>query len=165
MLETDRLRLVVPAEAHVDAIFAMYSDEETTRFIPHARSATRTAAWLKVAGQVGHWQLRGFGFYVVLDRVTGEVVGNAGLLFPADHPTIEIGWLIDRHHWRKGYALEATRAILAHALGPLGADWVTAQIAPDNAASLALAAKLGMKVVLTSAEATILHARRDPSVG
>jgi len=164
-LDTARLRLVAPAETHVDAMFAMYGDLENTRLIPHARVTSRSGAWMKIATQLGHWQLRGFGFWMVVDRASGEVVGNAGLMFPVDNPALEIGWLIDRRHWRKGYALETTRAILVHAFDVLRADSVLAHIAPDNVASIALATKLGMTrdEAASDAEATIMIARSLPT--
>lgn len=156
-VRTARLDLVLPAEAHVDALLAMYGDEEVTRHIPHTRVTSRNGAWFKVASQLGHWQLRGYGFWVVVERATGAVVGNAGLLFPPENLQLEAGWLIARPHWRKGYAEEAVRAILDHAFRVVGADTVIAVIAPENRASLALAAKVGMEVTVTTPDVTMLR--------
>ncbi|WP_269531792.1 GNAT family N-acetyltransferase [Chitinimonas sp. BJYL2] len=143
-LHTDRLDLVPPTESHTDAYLALYGDEAATHFIPHTRVATRTAAWFKVAAHLGHWQLRGYGFWVVQRRDTGEVIGNLGLMYPAENPALEIGWLIAPMHQGKGYALEGTRAALAHAFDVIGADRVIARIDAGNTASQTLARRLRM---------------------
>lgn len=145
-LSTPRLRLVAPAEAHLDAFFTMYVDEETTRYIPHTRTASRVAAWFKIATQLGHWQLRGCGFWTVIERETDEVVGNVGLLFPVDNPALEVGWLIARPHWGMGYAHEAAQAALQFAFEVRGTTQVMARLSSHNAASFALAKKLGLQV-------------------
>jgi ribosomal-protein-alanine N-acetyltransferase len=46
-------------------------------------------------------------------------------------------------HWGRGYATDAVRTMLDFGFGMLDLHRVTAAIGPDNAASLALAQKLG----------------------
>lgn len=87
--------------------------------------------------------------YGAVERVTdGAFLGMAGLAprregAPADTPACEIGWAIARAHQGRGYALEAARTWLAHAFGPLALPDVTALVSPENAASRALALRLG----------------------
>jgi len=53
------------------------------------------------------------GMYSLALRDTGETVGFVGFI-PRDHPwgsELELGWLIRREFWGKGYATEAARAL------------------------------------------------------
>jgi RimJ/RimL family protein N-acetyltransferase len=46
--------------------------------------------------------------------------------------------------WGRGYATEAARAVLDHALGPLGLPEVLAEVDAGNTASTAVVERLGM---------------------
>ena len=59
---------------------------------------------------------------------------------------MEIGYRVDPGYRRQGYALEAVRGLMDWAAGR-GVHRFVASIAPDNKASLALAAKLGFERV------------------
>jgi RimJ/RimL family protein N-acetyltransferase len=89
---------------------------------------------------------RGWGWWVVEVRETGEFAGMAGL-DPMDPPLrgIEIGWRLARTAWGFGYATEAARAILGYAFGELGLSEVYAIAAAGNERSLAVMRRLGME--------------------
>ena len=59
----------------------------------------------------------GFGFMLMVEKASGELVGHAGLK-RVDHPKapnlgdFEIGWLVREDRWRRGYAGEAMRAVI-----------------------------------------------------
>ena len=95
---------------------------------------------------LGHWELRGFGQWALVERDGGRLVGRAGLLRPEAWPGLEVGWLVARDHWGRGFAPEAGRASLEWARGELGADHVISLIEDDNERSQRVAEKLGMKV-------------------
>ena len=146
VLETPRLRLVMPAERHIPAYQAFIgSDRAAARGwggMPHE-------AWRSFAAILGHGQLRGFGPFVA-EAKDGRAVGLFGPWWPDGQLEREIKWSV----WSaadegKGYAFEAARAALAHAFGTLG--WATAvsYIAFDNDRSAALAARLGATQVGT----------------
>jgi ribosomal-protein-alanine N-acetyltransferase len=85
------------------------------------------------------WRVR-----VVVDRDTNVVVGTVNLQGPPDaEGDVEIGWGISEAWRRRGYALEAASSVTAWALAQPGATSLSAMIADDNAASQALATKLG----------------------
>ncbi|WP_164172017.1 GNAT family N-acetyltransferase, partial [Streptococcus pneumoniae] len=59
-------------------------------------------------------------------------------------PEVEIGWRLPRAAWGRGYASEAAHAVLRHGFDTLALEEVVALIDPDNARSIAVAAKLGL---------------------
>lgn len=100
-------------------------------------------AWLDMSVLTGHWALRGFGHWVLEELATGEVVGRAGLYHPPDWPGVEVGWMVGREHWGKGYAPEAARAACAWVHDRLGLGHILSLIHPENAQSIRVAEKLG----------------------
>jgi RimJ/RimL family protein N-acetyltransferase len=67
-----------------------------------------------------------------------------------------MGWRLMRQHWRQGFATEASRAVLDHALRVLEIDPVVAIVDPRNLASIRVAEKIGLRHV-----GAILHCRTE----
>jgi len=103
-------------------------------------------AWLDMAVLSGHWMLRGYGQWALEELSTGELVGRVALYYPPDWPSTEVGWLVAREHWGKGYAPEAGRAACAWAHDRLEMDHIVSLIHPGNERSIRVAEKLGEKL-------------------
>ena len=76
VLETARLRLRVPEERDFEALKALMSDEIASRHIGGVQN--ECATWRALASVIGHWQMRGYGFFTVEERETGQWVGRIG---------------------------------------------------------------------------------------
>jgi len=61
-------------------------------------------------------------------------------------PPREVGWVLARSHWGKGFAREAAQAALDHALGRLRWPRAISLIHPDNARSIRVAEGLGERL-------------------
>jgi len=140
-LTTDRLVLRGWRDDDLDAYAAITADPEVMRFMGHLND--RAQAWREIAMFVGHWELRGHGFWVV--ERDGELIGRVGLWRPEGWPGLEVGWLLGRHAWGHGYATEAARASVEHARRELGAGRLISLIAADNVRSQRVAERLGMR--------------------
>jgi RimJ/RimL family protein N-acetyltransferase len=145
-LRTERLVMRGFREDDLDAWAAISSDPEVTRWVGQPEGLTREGAWRLMAYFVGHWDLRGCGQWALVDRASGELVGRAGLLYPEGWPGLEVGWLVGRSHWGRGFAPEAGRAAIEWARDALGADHVISLIEDANERSQRVAEKLGMSV-------------------
>lgn len=145
-LGTERLRLRAFREGDLDAVAAMCADPEVMRYLGDGRTLEREDAWRQMAMLVGHWDLRGFGMWAVEERASGAYVGRVGLHYPEGWPGREVGWVIARAHWGKGYATEAARAAIDHALGTLGWPQTISLIYRDNARSIRVAERLGARL-------------------
>lgn len=99
--------------------------------------------WRNMAMILGHWMLRGFGFWAIEDKATGTYQGRAGLWYPHGWYGREIAWTLMPHGQGKGYATEAGLRARAHAYEVLGWDGAISQIDPQNTASKAVAKRLG----------------------
>jgi RimJ/RimL family protein N-acetyltransferase len=145
-LETARLRLRPWRDSDIETYASMCADAETMRHMGSGATFSRGDAWRNMAMFVGHWQLRGFGMWAVEERDTDRFVGRVGLHQPDGWPGLEVGWMLDRSTWGRGYATEAGRASLDHAWKVLGARHVVSLIMPGNAASIRVAERLGEQV-------------------
>lgn len=148
MIETERLLLRRPSRADFDAVHRMRSDPDVVRFVG-GKPLSREEAWQRLTRSAGNWALLGFGFFAVVEKASGDLVGEAGLmqahrgLGEAFDPFPEAGWIFAREAQGKGYATEAMLAAHGWFAETVGAQRSVCIIAPENAASLRVAAKLG----------------------
>jgi RimJ/RimL family protein N-acetyltransferase len=145
-LETERLILRMMREDDLEEYAKIYADPEVVRYLGEGRTLDRTGAWWHMAMVLGHWALRGYGPWAVEERASGRLVGRVGFLNPEGWPGFELGWVLAREHWGKGYATEAGRRALAHAFERMGRDHVISLIHPDNANSIRVAERLGERL-------------------
>ena len=92
-LETPRLILRGWRPGDFAPYAAMLADAETARFITAAgRALSEEEAWNETVWLIGHWQLLGYGMFVVEERGTGAFLGRVGPLRPPRWPGFEIAW-------------------------------------------------------------------------
>jgi RimJ/RimL family protein N-acetyltransferase len=118
-----------------------YADPDCTRYT-FGRVLTEGESWRAMSAMAGHWLLRGFGPYALVEKRGGTLVGAAGLWYPGDFPETEIKWLLLREHWGKGLASEAVRAVQAAAAKHLAMRPISL-IRRENEASRQLATAVG----------------------
>jgi RimJ/RimL family protein N-acetyltransferase len=123
---------------------AMLGDPDVMRYYPRCYSTEEARAWL--ARQAERYARDGHGLWLVSAREGGEPVGQVGLLMQQvdGAAELEVGYLIHRPFWRRGYATEAARACRDHAFVALGRRRVISLIRPENLPSQGVARKMGM---------------------
>jgi RimJ/RimL family protein N-acetyltransferase len=91
----------------------------------------------------GHWQIRGYGRWMVEDKATGETLGNVGLWYPEGWPEPEIGWTL--FEGAEGAAWPMRRRWPPAPMPMTRLGWTTAisLVAADNTAPAALAERMG----------------------
>ena len=143
-LNSERLVLRPFTEADLDAYAAMCADAEVMRHIGAGGAVGRDIAWRQMALFAGHWALRGYGMWAVQEKHSGALVGRAGFLNPEGWPANELGWLLARPHWGRGYAFEAAAAARRHGREMMGlAGRLISLIRAENQRSIVLAQRLG----------------------
>jgi len=147
LIETERLILrEIDPDRDFDAWAKAMADENTVRYLG-TKPMNRAEAWRSMAMAIGHWAIRGYGFFSLEHRETGAWVGRVGPWYPMGWPAPEVGWTISPDHLGQGYATEAARASLRFAFDTLGWPQVIHVIMEGNEASIAVAKKVGSSLV------------------
>lgn len=141
VLFTDRLILRAAAAEDFEPWAAFHADEATMRFLGGVQP--RSVAWRGLCTMAGAWSIRGFAMFSLVERGTGRWIGRVGPWQPEDWPGTEIAWGVLPEFAGRGFAHEAAVAAIDYAVDILGWSDVMHTIAPGNAASIALARKLG----------------------
>jgi len=146
ILETERLTLCKMNGRDYKEIRDMLADPDVM------------AAWERVfttKKEVMDWIIRQLkryetelvGYFLAVDRASGEVVGQIGLMWNDIRGCrcLEVGYILKKTHWGKGYATEGAKACIAYGFDLFGVDKIYAAIRPENTRSIAVAERLGMK--------------------
>ncbi|VAW02975.1 Acetyltransferase, GNAT family [hydrothermal vent metagenome] len=140
-LETERLLLRPFRNEDFEPLAEMMTNEEHMKFI--GGTCDRETAWRRLATSVGHWHLRGFGFFALEEKTSGNFLGWTGLWFPQGWPEKEIGWTLLPQACGKGFVTEAAKRVRQHAYQDLGWKTAISLIARGNEASKKVAERLG----------------------
>lgn len=139
VLLTPRLCLRTFRDSDLDALAAMYGDATVTRYLPFGlRDREQSAAALAVYRKM--WREHGYGFWVVETRDDQIMVGLCGFVAPG-----ELGYAFAPAAWGRGMATEAGHACLRYGFERLGWETIGAGAQRENAASLRVMEKLGMR--------------------
>jgi ribosomal-protein-alanine N-acetyltransferase len=146
VIETERLLLRPWRDGDERIAAPIYAKPSVMCFIPGGVwTAEQTAQIVTRMKTLEREQ--GFGFYPVVHKGSGELIGHAGLGHLERTPEIELAYVLDETHWGRGYATEIAQAVLAHAFGKLGLDRVVAVAFPENHRSIRVMQRAGMRPV------------------
>ena len=141
-IDTERLTLRPITADHFEAHARIVGDAGVMQYIID-EPMTRAQAWWNIARYVGHWQIRGYGMYAAIEKSSGLVIGHMGFLNAEGGRGFELGWILAREAWGKGYATEGTRTLVDRAFGEMGQTSIVCVINAENARSIAVAERLG----------------------
>jgi RimJ/RimL family protein N-acetyltransferase len=144
-LETERLRFRMLRESDFPTIERWSADIQVMRYLG-GKTFDTIQAWRHLAYLVGHWAMRGYGYYAVEEKSTGNFIGRVGFTNQTGWPGFELGWTIWPEYQGRGYASEAARMLLHYAFDALDQPHVISLIHSDNAPSRRVAEKLGQKI-------------------
>jgi RimJ/RimL family protein N-acetyltransferase len=141
------LRPLQPADAVV--LQRIYQSEGVLRYFPNQTPPPLASLERFVAGQQAHWQQYGYGNWGIVPHMQEDVIGWVGLQFLPELNETEVGFLLDRPFWGKGYASEAALASVYFGFEQRRLDHIIALVHAENHASRRVIAKCGMHYVDT----------------
>lgn len=158
-LVTDRLALGEFTEDDAELLFALDTDPDVMRmigpFMPKNvdESRQKIRSWIDKYYSAG----RGLGIWAAVEKSTGAFLGWFCLRPGSDWmfahlsgwgpDDLEIGYRLHKAAWGKGYATEASRAIVRKAFTELDAKRIVSSALLSNVASWRVMEKVGMKRV------------------
>lgn len=145
-LTTSRLILRQWRETDLAPFVAMNANENVMAYYPATLTRQESEAYsAKIIDLISQ---RGWGFWALELRETGEFIGFTGLHIPGVvlpfTPCVEIGWRLGLEHWGKGYATEAAREALRFGFETLSLDKIVSFTSLINLRSQAVMERLGM---------------------
>jgi len=126
------------------ALYALNSDPQVMRLtgesplgsVEEARAAIERYPDFKTVGY-GRWGCE--------LKATGEIIGFCGLKYLAEFDMVDVGFRFLPEHWGRGLATEACRVSIDFGFDVLGLRRVVGLVLPDNAASIRVLEKCGMR--------------------
>lgn len=148
VLTTPRLVLRQITENDLDPHMALLNTPSVMQYLGGVQPRDVIAA--KHAASRAGFATEGFGFMMMEERASGEVIGHCGLRRVAHRQApnpddYEIGWLVREDRWRLGLAHEAMRAVVDWGFAEIGAPHIVALTCEANVGSWRLMEKLGME--------------------
>ena len=142
-IRTQRLLMRPFEDADIQGITAMLGDPETTHWIGGVKSANDAAA--SVMRMKDSFRGRGWGTLAVIPRETTECVGYCGVRPLAHTQEVEIAFGLSKAYWQRGFGTEASSACIDATFTALPLDSIVATVYPENARSIAVLKKLGLR--------------------
>ena len=143
-LETPRLRLAPVASDDFDALYAVYSEPEVSRFLttqPRSREEFGRVfeQMIELSSTLGMW--------TIVHKADDRPIGRCGF-YPYSGPPAaapELAYLLSQAYWSKGLATEAAECCLDFAFRVQGWPEVVAMVRPENLLSVRVLTKIGMQ--------------------
>ena len=145
-LKTQRLLFRKIKLDDVDEWMEFFKSDEALRFLPF-KLDSRKACTEWVERQLQRYKETKSGLCALIDRSTGEMVGQLGLLVQEvdGRAEVEIGYHLIPKFWKKGYATEAAIAARDFAFENNLTESLISIIHPENINSQKVAERNGMR--------------------
>ncbi len=146
-LGTKRLELRPSDWDDLDALHRLWTDPDVRRWLWDDAAIPRERAAQVIEESLGSFDAHGFGVWTLRERAAGArgLAGFVGLRFVEGSDEIELLYGLAPGVWGRGYASEASRAVLDHAFGELGVERVAGRVDTPNADSVRVLERLGME--------------------
>ncbi len=146
-LKTDRLILREFRQSDLDDVHAYGSDPAVARYMdwgPNTPEVSKHFLGLQIEGQKT-WPRKDVSLAIEL-RETGRMIGSIRLwVVQEPWATAEIGYSLDRGHWRRGLVSEAANAMMRAGFEVLKLHRIVATCDVRNRGSWGVMRKLGMR--------------------
>jgi RimJ/RimL family protein N-acetyltransferase len=129
----------------VDALYQLLGDAQTMRHWPQPFTREQVADW--IARNLNGYQTNGIGRLAVIEKSTGQLVGDCGLIRGtyAGEECWDLGIIIHYAREANGYALQAIKTVVAYVFEQLKLDAIRVNTAVDNKVVRFMAERFGMK--------------------
>ncbi|MFZ2095348.1 MAG: GNAT family N-acetyltransferase [Anaerolineales bacterium] len=143
-INTTRLTLRPLQEKDAETLYRIYQTDGVLRYFPNPVPPPLEKVQRFITGQQAHWQKHGYGNWGIMLEGASEIIGWAGLQYLPELEEIEVGFLLGRPFWGKGYASEAAHASLQSGFNRFKLGYIIALVHPENLASRRVIEKCGL---------------------
>ena len=147
IIPTARLILRPLVLEDASALHQIYQGEGVLRYFPSPLPPPLEKVQKFIQDQARHWDEHGYGNWALVPQDGSQLIGWAGPQFLPETGETEIGYLLARPFWGKGYATEAALASLNFIFTNFDFPHIIALVHPDNAASRHVLEKCGLRLL------------------
>ena len=143
-LTTKNLTLRPLTMDDLDAMFRLFSEPDMLKYFPNPNPPTMDRAQKMIETQIQQWEKYGLGSWGVVPHGETELAGWNGLQYLPETNETEVGYMLSRKFWGKGYSTEGARAGVEFGFKNLGLEAIIGLVHPENIASQRVLIKCGM---------------------
>ena len=145
-LETERLTMRWLTLEDADLMLAVWNDPAFFKYVGDRGIRTvEQAQETLLSGAFKMYEEHDHGPYRLARKADNVAIGTCGLFRREGYDEPDIGWSVLPEFGRQGYAYEAASAVLEYGQSELGLTRILAFISPENAPSIGLAEKIGLR--------------------
>jgi [ribosomal protein S5]-alanine N-acetyltransferase len=142
LFEADHLGFRSIVENDLNYLLMLDADPETMSFFPGG-VRTHEAIINNIKNYMRDYKEKGYSTFIVFDIRTDEFIGRAGF-GDVESGETEVGYLVLRKYWGKGYASRILKILLAWAKSNIKKDKIIAFTPVNHLASERVMQKAGM---------------------
>jgi ribosomal-protein-alanine N-acetyltransferase len=144
-IETERLLLRGATSDDVDAWTALLEDADVWRYLPKVTQPIpeRAALHIQWCNEAWEEEPQTDVSWMIALKQSGELIGRCGCGTLEGSNEAEVIYTLGKPYWGRGYATEATRAVIRYSVEHFPWDPITACIFPENIASRRVLEHLG----------------------
>jgi RimJ/RimL family protein N-acetyltransferase len=141
ILGTPRLIIRDFDEDDIKDVFEYLSDDDVMKYIEPIMTYEQVVIFIKNAG------LQKKLIFAIVLRRTNKVIGHLIFHKYGNKNTYEIGWIINKKYWNKGYTQELSNKIIKYGFETLSIKKIIGETVKENRRVIKLFEKLNMKEV------------------
>jgi RimJ/RimL family protein N-acetyltransferase len=128
----------------IETVHVYASDIENTRYMMWLPNTTKEETTRFVTSVTQEWQKENPRFYEFAVILDGQHIGAVSVYVSENRREGELGWILNKKYWGKGYATEAAGAVKDFALSVLKVEKLTAHCDCRNVNSYKLMERIGL---------------------
>ena len=150
-LETERLIIREFNKNDVKAAFEYLSDKMVMEYIEPVMTYKKVVSFINKAG------IKNKRIFAIVLRDVEKVIGHLIFHKYTSEDIYEIGWIINKDYWNKGYAVEISKKIIEYGFENLEINKIIGETEEENIKSIKIFEKIGMKKVGKNEDGLIVY--------
>jgi len=144
-IETPRLILRQFSIEDSSLLYQIMGDSEVMRYWASGPDKTVEQTRERIESMLQEWRANEFGDWAVIKKEDNTLIGFCGLHHISNMPEVNLGFVLDKATWGKGYATEAALASLSFGFEKCHLSQIVGVTDPDNLATRRVLEKCGLR--------------------
>ncbi len=148
----------------IDDLYRLYSDADVKRFTDDLYEDKEKEIEFTKNYITHQYRFFEYGFWLVFDKTTGELIGRCGLSDREGFDTTELGFIFAKKCWGKGIAYEVCLKIIEYAKENLGMQSLLSFTRKENIRAKKFLEKLGFVFVTETNIGSVIFLQYKKSI-